>query len=135
MILDHPPDSPLFLYLSFQAPHQPFQGEEPPHKYMKQYRNSRVFQQHLSQDKDAIPRAASITVKPIILISFIPRNNFAPAHATRAGMRLTHSLPSSLRLNFESFFSKLWKRQKKKRLGDSVFAFPKGKHRYKLHSS
>jgi len=61
VILRQPKDSPLFLYVAYQAPHHPFQGQEPPQKYMKQYTNSGVFQKHLTLDKNAVPRAAAIT--------------------------------------------------------------------------
>ena len=63
VIAKHQADKPLFLYLSYQAPHMPFQGQDPPAKYMKMYKNKeRIYQPHLREDRDAVLRAAAISV-------------------------------------------------------------------------
>ena len=62
MIKKHSSEKPLFLYLSYQAPHMPFIGQDPPKKYLDLYKNSRVFQRNLKEDRDAKPRAAAISV-------------------------------------------------------------------------
>ena len=62
MIKRHPSDKPLFLYLSYQAPHMPFTGQDPPSQYMDLYKNSSIYQRNLRQDISAVPRAAAISV-------------------------------------------------------------------------
>merc|ERR1711962_382084 len=51
--------NPLFLYLAYQAPHMDIQ--RPPSQYMSLYPESRVYQQHIKQDGQALYRAAAIT--------------------------------------------------------------------------
>ena len=63
LIAKHTADKPLFLYLSYQAPHMLFQGQDPPAKYMKMYKNKKsIYQPHLKEDRDSVLRAAAISV-------------------------------------------------------------------------
>lgn len=61
VIKNHPSDKPLFLYLSYQAPHMPFTGQYPPSKYMNLYKNSTLYQNNLKQDRDAVARVAAVS--------------------------------------------------------------------------
>ena len=63
MIEKHSSDKPLFLYLSYQAPHMPFKEQHPPNKYMNLYKNSIIYQRNLKQTAEDVPRAAAISVR------------------------------------------------------------------------
>ena len=48
-----------------------FIGQNPLKRYMDLYKNETIFQGHLVQERDAVPRAATISVKYKLLIDFV----------------------------------------------------------------
>ena len=51
----------MFLYLAYQTPHMRL--EEPPENYLSMYKNtSKIYQDHLVDDTQALIRAGSISV-------------------------------------------------------------------------